>query len=66
MEITLKIEGMSCQHCVMSVKKAVDGVDGVKSSDVSIGGAKIVFDESRTDKDALVKAVEGSGYRVSG
>ncbi|MEE8422998.1 MAG: heavy-metal-associated domain-containing protein [Thermodesulfobacteriota bacterium] len=33
-EITLKIDGMSCQHCVMSVKKAIDWVEGVSSSDV--------------------------------
>jgi len=24
-EITLEIEGMSCKHCVMRVKKAIDG-----------------------------------------
>ncbi len=51
-EVTIKIEGMSCQHCVMSVKKAVDGLEGVSSSDVSIGSARVVYDEPKTDREA--------------
>lgn len=63
-ELILKIEGMSCQHCVMSVKKAVDGIDGVSSSEVAIGSAKIVYDESKTNKDVLARAIQGAGYQV--
>lgn len=63
-ELILKIEGMSCQHCVMSVKKAVDGIDGVSSSEVAIGSAKVVYDESKTNKDALTRAVQSAGYQV--
>ncbi len=63
-EITLKIEGMSCQHCVMSVKKAIDGTDGVSSSDVSVGTAKVVYDESKTSRGAIEQAVQGAGYKV--
>jgi copper chaperone len=63
-EITLKIEGMSCQHCVMSVKKALDGIDGVKSSDVSIGTARVVYDELRSDRDKIAKAIQDAGYKA--
>lgn len=63
-EITIKIEGMSCQHCVMSVKKALGGIRGVASSDVSIGSAKILFDESKTRKDDIIKAIQIAGYKV--
>lgn len=55
---------MSCQHCVMSVKKALGGIRGVASSDVSIGSAKILFDESRTRKDDIIKAIQIAGYKV--
>jgi copper chaperone CopZ len=27
---TIKIEGMSCGHCEMKVKKAVESLDGVR------------------------------------
>lgn len=65
-EITLTVEGMSCQHCVMSVKKAVDGVEGVNSADVSVGSAKVVYDDSKTNRDIIVKAVQDAGYKVVG
>ncbi len=63
-EITLKIEGMSCQHCVMHVKKAVDSINGVSSSDVAIGSAKVIYDDSKADKDAIVLAVRKAGYTI--
>ncbi len=63
-EVTIKIEGMSCQHCVMHVKKAVDGVDGVNSSEVSVGLAKVEFDESKTGREAVDEAINNAGYKV--
>jgi copper chaperone len=65
-EISLKIEGMSCQHCVMRVKKALDAVDGVVSSEVEIGAAKITYDENRTDKEKITQAINETGYKVVG
>ena len=64
-EITLKIEGMSCQHCVMSVKKAVDSIDGVHSSDITVGSALVVYDNAKTNRDAIALAVKNAGYQVS-
>ena len=65
-EINIKIDGMSCQHCVMSVEKAVDAVEGINSSEVSVGSAKISYDDIKTDRDAFVKAVQDAGYKVTG
>lgn len=65
-EITLKIGGMSCQHCVMNIKKAIDGIAGVKSSEVSIGNAKVVYDEPQTNKDEIEKTIQDAGYKVTG
>lgn len=55
---------MSCQHCVMSVKKALERISGVSSVDVSIGNAKVTFDGSKTNRDELAKAVVDAGYKV--
>ncbi len=65
-EITLKIEGMSCGHCVSSVKKAIDGIAGVSSSDVSVGSATVVYDDSKTGRDEIAAAVRAAGYKVAG
>jgi copper chaperone len=63
-ETTLKIDGMSCQHCVMRVKKAIDAVAGVTKSDVAVGSATIQFDESKAKKEDITAAIEKAGYRV--
>jgi copper chaperone len=63
---TIKIEGMSCQHCVMRVKKAIDGLPGVSSSEVAIGSAAITFDENKLTPEAVRAAIETAGYKVTG
>ncbi len=63
-EITLKIEGMSCQHCIMRVKKAVEGLGGVSKSEVAVGSAHVVFDESQLKKEDIETAVQKAGYTV--
>ncbi len=64
MEIEIKIEGMSCEHCVRRVKKAIDGLPGVLSSEVGIGGAKVSFDEAKLKREEIAAAVEKAGYKV--
>lgn len=64
-EVTIKIEGMSCQHCVMRVKNAIDAVPGVTKSDVTIGSATIKFDELKTKNEDIIAAVEKAGYKVN-
>jgi copper chaperone len=63
-EINLTIEGMSCQHCVMRVKKAVDQLPGVSRADVNVGTARITYDESRIKRENLERAVETAGYKI--
>jgi copper chaperone len=63
-EATLKIDGMSCQHCVMRVKKAIDALSGVSQSDVQVGSAAVKFDESKIKKEDIAAAIEKAGYRV--
>ncbi len=48
----------------MRVKKAVDQVPGVSKAEVSVGTARITYDESRIKKEDLEKAVETAGYKI--
>lgn len=64
-EIALTIEGMSCNHCVMSVKKAVESIEGVQSSDVAVGSARVVYDDSKTDGTEIALAIQNAGYKVT-
>jgi copper chaperone CopZ len=63
-EATIKIEGMSCQHCVMRVKKAFETLPGIAELDVKIGTANVTYDESLVKREDLEAAVEAAGYNV--
>jgi len=63
-EMKLKIEGMSCQHCVMAVKKALGAIAGVDSSDVEVGSAVVKYDEGKVTRKDLEAAVEKAGFSV--
>lgn len=65
--VTLNIDGMTCGGCVKSVTRLLEGVEGVEKVEVSLENknAVITFDESKTDTDALIDAVEDGGYDVA-
>lgn len=59
----IKIEGMSCHHCVMAVKKELSKT-GLESFEVQIGSAKVDYDESKIGINQIEKAIEDAGYKV--
>jgi copper chaperone len=59
------IEGMSCGHCVMAVKKELSALDGVTVDEVVIGRAKVTADETKTGTDKLTEAITEAGYTVT-
>jgi copper ion binding protein len=65
MKTALKIEGMSCEHCVQHVKKALEAIGGVKSAKVSLtrNSADVNHGENVT-LPMMEKAVEEAGYKV--
>lgn len=63
MEKVFKIEGMTCQHCVMAVKKELQKLD-VQYLDVKIGEAIIEFDENKLNEEKIINAVKEAGYTV--
>ncbi|RTH34189.1 heavy metal-binding protein [Thermus scotoductus] len=62
--LKLKVEGMTCNHCVMSVKKALMKVPGVEKAEVSLERAEALV-EGKADPEALIRAVEEEGYRAA-
>ena len=65
MVTTLKVKGMTCQHCVMSVKKALGQLEGIQNVDVDLQKGEVRFENKRpVEPDCIVKAIEAAGYEV--
>lgn len=62
-EIILQVEGMSCNHCKMTVEKALQAVAGVTAATVSLEKKQAVIQGSANVED-LIKAVEEADFTV--
>jgi len=64
--VTLQVKGMTCQGCVRSVTKVLQGVPGVETAEVSLdrAEAKVAYDPARATMAALKGAIEDAGYDV--
>jgi heavy metal translocating P-type ATPase len=65
-KIKANIEGMSCEHCVARVDKAIREVRGVDDVTVSLEDNAAYITTKKDVKKAVSKAVEAAGYKVTG
>ena len=64
MEMTMHIEGMSCNHCKMSVEKALKALPGVTDAQVSLEAKTALVTGGALDKSAMKEAVTEAGFEV--
>jgi len=64
---TIKVQGMTCNHCVMRVAKALKAVPGVQDAQVDLQKAEAVvtYDDTKVGQDKLSSAVVGAGYKTA-
>jgi len=61
----LKVKGMSCQHCVMSVTKALTQLEGIKNVQVDLAKREVQFDNTKeVPSNRIEKAIMDAGYEV--
>jgi Cu2+-exporting ATPase len=64
---TVKIEGMMCEHCEASVKKALLKIDGIENAEVSHTAGTAVITLSKDVDEAVIKeAIEDRDYKYPG
>lgn len=65
--MTLKIDGMSCEGCVRGVERALSACAGVRSVRVDLAAARaeVAFDPQQTGAADLLAAVEAAGFDAS-
>jgi copper chaperone CopZ len=60
--LKLKIGGMSCNHCLMRVKKALESSPGVKSAEVDLASGTATVTGEGMNVNKLISAVVAAGY----
>ncbi|MFH2012013.1 MAG: cation transporter [Pseudomonadota bacterium] len=62
---TIKVKGMSCNHCVMAVTKALNEIEGVKNVKVDLDKGVASYDEVKpVSIDTVREHVGRFGYEV--
>lgn len=62
----LKVEGMHCATCALTIEKSLRALEGVERADVSFGSntAFVEYDPSKVGAAKIKRAIEEAGYRL--
>jgi copper chaperone len=64
-QVTLQVNGMSCQHCVNSIENALKDIGASGTVDLKSNSVTVQFDESKITIDTVKEAIEEQGYDVA-
>ena len=59
------VRGMTCAHCVLSVREEVEEVAGVATVEVDLGTGRLAVTGAGVDDAAVREAAAGAGYEVA-
>lgn len=64
----IKVKGMSCDHCVKAITKAVSALPGINGVEVSLSAATVTveYDGAKSSLDNIRSEIEDQGYDVAG
>ena len=66
MRLRLSIDGMTCEHCVASVRVALAQLPGVTAREVRLGEATVDFEQGAAPRATILAAVHAAGpYTVT-
>ena len=58
------VSGMTCAHCVLSVREEVSEVEGVTAVDVDLASGRLTVAGKGFADEAVARAVAEAGYEV--
>jgi copper chaperone len=62
--VILKVEGMSCQHCVNSIEGALKTIGAQGKVDLASGSVTVQYDDDNLELNKIKEAIEEQGYDV--
>lgn len=67
MKITLKVEGMTCNHCEKAINDTLTALNGVNTVEVHLkeGTVNVTYSEEKVEVSQMVEAIEEQGYDVA-
>jgi copper chaperone len=62
----LRVDGMSCEHCVKAITKAVGALPGIDNVAVSLEAntVTVAYDPSQSPLDTIKAEIEDQGYDI--
>ncbi|MED0706269.1 copper chaperone CopZ [Aneurinibacillus aneurinilyticus] len=63
--VTLKVEGMSCNHCVKAVEGALEEIGAAGKVNLAEKTVQVEYDESKLSLDSIKEAIEEQGYDIA-
>ncbi len=64
----IKVMGMSCDHCVQTITKAVEGINGIARVQVDLEKKQVTvgFEENQTDLKTISAKIVEAGFETEG
>lgn len=64
--VTLKVQGMSCGHCVKAIETSVGEMNGIETVKVNLQAAEVnvSFNDAQVSIDQIKETIEDQGYDV--
>ncbi|GAA0839923.1 copper chaperone CopZ [Bifidobacterium pullorum subsp. gallinarum] len=63
-QVTMKVEGMSCMHCVNSIEGALKQQSIEGHVDLKAGTVSVKYDETKVNLEEIKEIIEEQGYNV--
>ncbi|MDP5272500.1 copper ion binding protein [Chengkuizengella axinellae] len=60
----IKVEGMSCNHCVNAIESTLKDINVKGTVDLTKGSVEVNYDESKIKLEVIKEAIEEQGYDV--
>lgn len=66
--LVLKVNGMTCNHCKMTVEKALQALEGVSKAVAEPDKDKVTvsFDAGKINEEQIKNTIQEAGYEVTG
>ncbi len=63
---TIKVKGMTCNHCKANVETALSNISGISKAEVNLEQAIAIIEGEKVDFEEVKKQIDGIGYEYAG